>query len=368
MKWQFDLATAYPGREKADIKRWPFALFDEDGKRLCQRTGCDGFATVDPVTAETSSYGEPIAAPGYNSRFKVRCRGPNDQAAFRSFWNRPWRKYYVAEFDQDAPSSAHTDPAYGGGFPMSDPMVLVKREISPAPKLWSCLTSHINDDGVYPSESIHFDERLDIDSSYTTFPQYAYRGRFSCRRLLVFEDISHDGEAYPDAVLRAPQGTEPPEGPTWRMRHKGNGSYVDGELTEWNPDSDIRFEPFSWPVPQYADLRRFLAQYWSDDPVGLPVPDEQSTGGEMFGSVTCQHIEGVTDPINARISGKALLLRFVSSSPGFIIGVPPGWKHTLLVDAHVWIIHEWIKASASEASVHSRYAMLGIYGRCVAIV
>lgn len=368
MKWQLDLTTGLPSRERADTRRWPYRRFNESGVRLCQRTNVDGFSMTDWVSGAASSFGDPVGADGYSARFKVRSRGPDEQSVLRSFWERPWRKYYVAEFNQAPPAGAHVYQSFGGGFPMSDVMVIVKQELDGSRKLWSCLTSAIDSSGSYPSESIHFDERLDIDSSYTTFPQYSYRGRFSCQRILIFEDIAHDGDAYPDSVLRAPIGTAPPGGPTWRLRHKGNGTYSGGELVSWNADSDIRFEPFSWPAPGYTDLRRYLASYWSSAGASLPVDGASTTGGEMFGNVSCQHVEGVTDPINARISGHAMLRRFEADNPAFGSSVPAGWKHTLIVDASVWLIHQWIKADAGSAVVWSKYAMMGIYGRCVAIV
>jgi hypothetical protein len=379
VKWQLDQPSII-ARAKADVKPFPYALEDLDGKHICQRTHLDGFVMRNPLTDVTTSLGEPTLAEGYARRFKVRVRHPGEADLNRHFWSKPWRMQhshvFPVDFEFEPNPEPLIDPWYHGAQPMSDPMVLLWRQsavTSPPSVWWECRSFTMGEDGEYGDDSIVFtgvpaldDERPDM------WPKYHYRPTFSCRRILVFDNIAHDGDAYPDEVLRAPVGTPPPDGPMWRMRPKANTTAPG----VWNPDSDLRFEPWAWPTDYHDELRRYVAMWWDNASVAvLPVDAAASTGaaGDGFGLVTCQHVEGVADPINARLSGRAIVagLKRQAASTGrnFMDQVPVGWPHALVLDCDVWTITQWSRASDGAEVVRTRpWALFGIYGRATVIV
>jgi hypothetical protein len=374
MKWQFDRPTGL-ARSKADVKPFPYNLVDGSGNHVCQRTHLDQFVMVNPLTDVETTFQEPVLADGYSRRTKIRVRQPGEADLNRHFWYKPWRlshsRLFPVDFDFQEPSDPSWEPWYHGAWPMSDPMVMLWERGDGAP--WECRTYAMGEDGGYDDDAVIFTMVPDLDDPRPeVWPRYHYRVNFSCRRILIYDNIAHDGSAYPDAVLRAAVGTPPPDGPMWRLRPKANLKAPG----VWNPDSDLRFEPWAWPTLHHEELRRWVSMWWDDEaPAVLPVTEAHSTGadGLGFGLVTCQHIEGVADPINARLSGRAIVSGLqreaALSGRNFTDWVPADHRHTLILDCDVWVITQWSREYAGAELVKTKpWAMFGIYGRATVIV
>jgi hypothetical protein len=378
VKWQLDQPSII-ARAKADVKPFPFGLTNGDtDAHICQRTHQDAFTMINPITTVETAFADPVLSDGYKRLYKVRVRMPGESDLNRHFWSKPWRHSYGQTFPTDFDGVEAPDGTYSpwihGAFPMSDPMVVFWRQNlggSPVTVVWEMRSYAMQADGTYEDDVVVFTGRPDISDEHDVWPKYAYKPTRSCRRVLVWDNIAHDGETYPDAILRAPAGTEPPDGPIWRMRPK---SKLKPESSDWNQDSDLRFEPWAWPATGFDELRRFVAAWW-DGSAELPIASGDSTGAHLdgFADVTCEHIEGVADPINARFSGQAIFAGLQRQAAllgkDFVDQVPAGLKHALLVDAEIWTITEWQKASAEADLTRVRpWALLGIYGRAAAIV
>lgn len=151
---------------------------------------------------------------------------------------------------------------------------------------------------------------------------YTLYDLFRCHRIFIYKNITHDGTQYDDSTLR--------NSPTYKLRPKASSQ----------PDSDVRFEPWSWGMAA-LNYERYYGRNGDNSDI-TPPP------GVTF--PTNYPITNQAD-IEANLSGHAILCGFLGDE-GFydhqqeaqIVGasfldlVPAGENHHLILEMNV---HWW---------------------------
>lgn len=385
MKW--GLEQMITGRSKANVKLWPYHKRDVEGRYVSQRTMVDQFTSVNPLTSAEKVLKEPVTSDGYSKRLKVQVRNPGENTLNSAFWDRDHSAWYAVTFDFSdtpftSPPGLAADRYFDSRLCFSDPSVVIyRRDFGGSPRvvLWTVQKLRLTEDGTYGDELIVVDGEPDIEDERDVWPKQSFAPGFRCHRILIWHNIAHDGTKYPDAVLRAATGTQPPDGPAWRLRPKGLRVWP---TENWNPDSDIRFEPFSYPVAPgigsgvNTDYRRYYAARWDGLQHVLPVSDADSTGpgAAAFAPVTCTTLErNDADVWSVKLSGRAIWLALERelqlAGKSLAECVPAGRMHALILEAWIYNVTRWEYADAeSTGEKDPNWDTFGVFGRVVAVV
>jgi hypothetical protein len=360
MKWS--LGECITGDGKSDTKPAP-----QDSPASAQRTYAVRADDVDQETGAVlaSRFDTALSESGHRHKVLVQLPGEND--APRVFHERLKSTAYIAEFQfPDLPEIVDGGQVWRGGHPMTGP----KRDLyltdlahvspallplSPAGTWWWTSLYTI---GSTDTEPWDYDDNVDVDALLCTpdpeagqYPRYGLKLSFACRRILVFENIVHDGYAYDSAVLRS--------GWKWIMRHRPKA--VGGVRV---PGADIRWEPFYYPA-EGCSYDRYYARAGTAAPV-IPDPDtfDISPGGPH---TTISH-ETISDPTDG-LDGLCVFAGFQRALRGtYAEIVQAGVPHLLIIEADVWTITKWT-ALDSSGWIRSKAAYpWGIYGRAISII
>lgn len=325
MKWSLGQHIVADG--KTDGKRWPFVRLDDAGH----------------IVAARSYYGSEPAEGGLSS--KVLAYQPDAITAPLLFHDRAKRFAYTVSF-------ARPDWRYRGDaerYLEADPSMYrtVTRitETADGNGEWTTVLSEIARDGCDLGDDTALDggpyPRL---GKSQTWPQVRYDSSFQCRRVLIYDPITHNGTAYPNAILRAPAGTVPPAGPRWRLRPKPNAQSA----------SDTRFEPFAYPAVG-SIYPRWGAAYGDGTEANILAAD--ATPDNWLEVTACATIE-------EGIDGQAILCK--AAWQGQVGSDAP---HLLIIEAAVFTVTRWRQESQGGETVKTRnVATFGIFGRAIAVI